>query len=428
MRLGAEPKRATAGTWFICGILFLATVLNYLDRQTMALCSPLITEEFDLSNEQWGGLLSAFRWAYAMAQIPAGYLADRFPIRGVYALAVGFWSAAGAAAAFVAGPRALAWTRRALGVGEAFNWPCALRVTANMLPPEDRGLANGIFASGSATGAFLAPFLITPIAKAYGWRTAFLVVGALGVLWILLWLQATRGRHALDGIAKRHEASEECTKTSLLAETMMMLLHPGFWLLMLVACSINPCTYVIADWIPKYMHDQRGFGLITAGLISTPIFLGTDIGNIGGGGLVKYLASRGWPLRRARGAVVGAASLLVLPAAGAGYVESPYVCVALLMIAMSALAAIGANYLAALQDISFASVGLAAGFLGAFSNVVGATVNPLIGQYVDRTGRYHLVFVMLALFPLIGMTALLAFDAIIARRQRCKEAESSRGE
>ena len=117
MRLAAEPKRTSAWTWFICGILFLATVLNYLDRQTMALCSPLITEEFDLSNEQWGGLLSAFRWTYAIAQIPAGYLADRFSVRGVYALAVGFWSAAGAAAAFVAGPRAAGLDAACAGSG-----------------------------------------------------------------------------------------------------------------------------------------------------------------------------------------------------------------------------------------------------------------------------------------------------------------------
>lgn len=410
-------RRAGVRTWTICGILFLATVLNYLDRQTMALCSPLITEEFALGNEQWGELLSAFRWTYALFQIPAGYLADRFSVRGVYAAAVGLWSAAGAAAAFVAGPHALAWTRRALGVGEAFNWPCALRVTANMLPPEDRGLANGIFTSGSATGAFLAPFIITPLAQAFGWRVAFFAVGALGALWILLWWAATRHPHALLRAGAEDDVSEDAARPSFLREAARMLLHPGFWLLLLVACTINPCTYVIADWIPRYMHDQRGFGLVTAGLISTPIFLGTDIGNIGGGGLVKYLAGCGWSVRLARGTVVGLASLLVLPAAGASYAESATVCVGLLVIAMSALAAISANYLAALQEVSFASVGLVAGFLGAISNVVGATVNPLIGQYVDRTGHYHLVFIMLALFPLIGMSALLAFDAVLAKRR-----------
>jgi MFS transporter, ACS family, hexuronate transporter len=415
MLLPAKQRRVGAWTWFICGILFLATVLNYLDRQTMALCAPLISEEFGLNNEQWGGLLSAFRWTYAFMQIPAGYLADRFSVRIVYALAVGLWSAAGAAAAFTGSARALGWTRRALGVGESFNWPCALRVTANMLPPEDRGLANGIFAGGSAMGAFLAPFLITPLAKAFGWRTAFFAIGGLGALWILLWWAATRGPGTLR--VGKDDDTRETGKPSFLVESWKMLTHPGFWLLLLVASTINPCTYVIADWIPKYMHDQRGFGLVTAGLISAPIFLGEDLGNIGGGALVKYLTGRGLSLRLARGITVGLAALLVLPAAGASFATSPQLCVALLVVGTFALCAISANYLAALQDISFASVGLVAGYLGALSNMVGATVNPLIGHYVDTTGHYHLVFILLAVFPLIGMSALLVFDAVLARRR-----------
>ena len=187
MLLPAKRGRTAAWTWYVCFILFLATVLNYLDRQTMANCAPLIKKDFQLSNEQWGHLLGAFRGTYGYMQIAAGYVADRFSVRIVYALAVGLWSAAGAAAAFVAGPAVMAWTRRVLGVGEAFNWPCALRVTANMLPPEDRGLANGFFSSGAATGSLIAPLVIVPIAKAFGWRMAFFFIGALGAVWILLW-------------------------------------------------------------------------------------------------------------------------------------------------------------------------------------------------------------------------------------------------
>ena len=246
--------------WWICGILFLATVLNYLDRQTMALCSPAICEDYHLSNEAWGGLLSAFRWTYAIAQIPAGFLVDRFSVRLVYTLAVGVWSAAGAAAAFTFGARSLAWTRRLLGVGEAFNWPCALRVTANVLPPEDRGLGNGIFASGAAAGAFLAPFVITPIAAKWGWRPAFFLIGALGAVWIVVWHFSTRRHAAIDGTldAPASAAHPHAARLSLGAQLRGALGHPGFWLLMVVAGTVNPCSYFIADWIPKYLHDQRG--------------------------------------------------------------------------------------------------------------------------------------------------------------------------
>ncbi len=165
--------------WWICGILFLATVLNYLDRQAMGICAVQICEEFDLSDQQYGQLLSAFRWMYAIAQIPAGYLADRFSVRIVYGLAVALWSAA---------------------------------------------------------GALVAPLIITPLASFYGWRVAFFLIGSLGAVWLVIWWVATR--------------------------------RPGS--------------------LEQYTDSQQN----------------GDVGNIGGGAIVKFLAGRGWSMRWARGAAI----------------------------------------------------------------------------------------------------------------------------
>lgn len=410
-RTPAEGRGTFSWRWSVVGLLFCATVLNYLDRQTVSLTAPLIKEEFQLNDEQYGEILSAFRWAYAALHVPAGYLVDRFSVRGFYAVAVLFWSLAGAAAFIVPNVRAFLATRVALGFGEAFNWPCALRVTANILPRADRGLGNGIFNSGAALGSLIAPLVITPIAIAYGWRYAFLIIGALGAIWVVAWLLFT-GRANSDRSVEVPKSTTSAKRRPFLSELGMIFSSPGFWILLVGASTINPCWYFITEWSVNYLHYQRGMATLTAGLVTTPIFLLADLGNIGGGGLVKYLVGRGRSVRFARGVAATVGSALIFFATAANFVDSPLLCITFLAIAAFGITSLMTNLLACYQEISFGSIALVMGLLGGSGCVTGAIVNPLIGRYIDVTGNYNLIFVLLGLIPLLTMSSILLFDYV----------------
>ena len=418
----SKPSMKSAWKWWIAIILFLATVLTYLDRQTLSVCGPMICGEFELSNEEYGMLVAGFRWTYAIAQVPAGFIADRFSLRLTYAMAVGLWSAAGAAAAFVIGSRQLLATRAVLGIGESFNWPCATRIIANILPPADRGLGSGIFNSGAAVGSLIAPLIITPIAIHYGWRVAFFTIGIMGFAWIPLWIWTTRkapvDRTSAHGqtSGSRQSASRGATLASLRRWTREVLLHPAFWMLLIVGVTVNPSWYFLNEWIPKYMHDQRGMGYLSAGLMTIPIFLGADLGNLLSGGLIKYLIVRGWSLRRARGTTLALAALLIAPTVLVPLASNVWAGGAILVLSAMGITSFVANYTACMQDFSFANVGIVAGILGMSCNVFSAVVNPWIGRYVDMTGNYTLIFVLMGTLPAVSLAAVLLFDAIIDRK------------
>ncbi|MFM1803071.1 MAG: hypothetical protein RJA81_2423, partial [Planctomycetota bacterium] len=173
--------------WVICWLMFAATALNYMDRQSLALVEKPIRDEFALDNEQFGWIGAAFYITYALAQIPAGFLADRLNVRKLYMFAVFWWSLAAIASAFSPTLTVLVLMRILLGIGESFNWPCALQVNSRLLPPSDRALGNGIFNSGAAVGAVITPLIVPMLADQFGWRTAFAALGVLGFLWILVW-------------------------------------------------------------------------------------------------------------------------------------------------------------------------------------------------------------------------------------------------
>lgn len=174
-------------------------------------------------------------------------------------------------------------------------------------------------------------------------------------------------------------------------------------------------VHFLNEWIPKYLHDQRGMGYLSAGLVTVPMFLGADLGNLLSGGLIKVLTLRGWSLRAARGTTLTLAALLILPVGLIGHVESVYLAVAMLSMAAMGITSIVANYTACQQDFSFANVGMVAGILGMSCNVFAALVNPLIGRYVDHTGHYGLIFLLMAMLPLVSLGAVLVFDALVTK-------------
>lgn len=411
-----KPGVAGQWKWKLCGVLFLATVLNYLDRQTMGLCKTPIMTDLRLNNEQFGELLAAFRWTYALMHLATGFMADRYPLRILFALAVGLWSTAGAAAYAVRSVGVFKATRAALGMGEAVGWPFATRIVANVLPPKDRGLGMGIFNSGAAAGALIAPLIITPVASKWGWRPAFLVVGAFGYLWIAGWLWFTRGRRAAafanDAASRPGSGLREA-----LRPFAIILRHPGTWLLILVSVTINPCWYFCCDWVPGYLQTNGGFSFLAAGLFTVPIFVSADAGNFLGGGLVKLLAGRGLHVRRARDVTVALGALLAMAMALVPHTHSPYLLIALLAVAAVGINCIVPNQTACQPDVSFANTAQVAGFTGMAANVFAALVNPAIGRYVDVTRHYDLIFYSVAFFPSLACGFIWLFDAVVERRR-----------
>src|SRR3984893_7335436 len=181
-----------AKKWQLCFVLFLATTLNYLDRQTMSIVAPAVQKEMHLDNEALGWLFAVFYYAYTFSQMAVGPVLDRLNLRWVFAAAVLLWSVVSVFTGLAGGFAALLIFRLLLGVVEAANWPAGLRLVSRLLEPRERALGNGIFTSGTSVGALIAPGLILAISAFWGWRWAFVLIGSLGVLWIAGWIMMTR--------------------------------------------------------------------------------------------------------------------------------------------------------------------------------------------------------------------------------------------
>lgn len=392
------PVKTPARVWWLCGFLFLATVLNYLDRQVLALTAELIIEEFNLTQEELGGVIAAFRYAYAIFQIAGGWMVDFWGARTIYPAAVGLWSVAGVLTGFSRSVGMLSGFRFMLGIGEAFNWPAALNITRRLLPARDRALANGIFNSGAAAGAMIAPFIVTFIAVYYGWRWAFIIIGSLGAFWVVGWLIFSRPfRAQLRGTGQ--------PISSLTGVMKDILSTRSFWMLSVSAIVVNGIYYFLADWIPLYLQTQRGFSFAVGNALSVLVFISLEAGNILIGLFIKKLVESGMTVVAARRWALLVACLLMSSALVVGFVPYRYVAVAFLMLMGLGVASFLVIYLTLVQDVAPAHVGATAGLLGGIGNLAYGLVSPYIGRLADLDQTEY-TFLIMGLLPWLAFCAV----------------------
>ena len=290
--------------WWIVGLIFLATLINYIDRLTISVLAPVITRDLGLTNTEFGGILTWFLFAYTISQGLSGKLYDRVGTKLGFVFSIILWSLAAMAHAFARGLTSLSIFRFVLGLGEAGNWPGAAKTVAEWFPIRERAFGMAIFNSGAAIGSVLAPPLIVWLSLTYGWQTTFIVTGSLGFAWLVLWLlfYQTPDRHQwlteeerkliLDGqrIETAHDATTDIAEEFRWRE---LLRYRQVWAIVLARFLTDPIWWLYISWLPKYLADARGFSLAKIGLFAWVPYVAADAGSLSGGWLSGYLIGRG---------------------------------------------------------------------------------------------------------------------------------------
>ena len=375
----------------MAGLAFLATVVNYLDRQTLSVVAPVLTEQFHMSNVDYSRVVFAFMLAYTAMNAVSGPMIDRLGTKLGYALCIAWWSIAAMLHVFARGALSLGVFRFLLGMGEAGNWPAAVKVVAEWFPLEERALASGIFNSGSSIGAALAPPLIAWILLRSGWRSAFLVVGAAGLIWLLAWLLF----YYTPPNVRAETASPPISMRKLLRSR---------WVSMFTASKIfsDPAWYFYVFWFPQYLKNARGFDMVSIGKFAWIPFLTADAGNLLGGACAAMLLRRGIAVNWARKISVLLFAVLMTSAIPAVLVSNAFVSIALISTATLGYTGALANMLAMPADrFPKNTVGSIWGIASMGAGFGGMIFSLATGWVVDHYS-YLPVFIGFGISPLIA--------------------------
>jgi ACS family hexuronate transporter-like MFS transporter len=400
--------------WWIVWTLFFSTVINYISRQTFSLLVPVISAQYHLTNTDFGKISAAFQVSYALTWLLGGIFLDAVGTRLGLALAVVFWSVVNMLTGFASSVFAFASFRFLLGMGEGLNWPGASKSVAEWFPNQERSLAVAIFDSGSSVGGAVAALSIPLIAMAFGWRSAFVVSGVIGFIWLLMWL---RVYYPLD----RHprvtpeevayiRAGQDVPRVS--AERgprrwIKLLGQRNVWGIVLGRALTDPIWWFYITWLPKYLSDARGFSLERIAFFAWMPFIAADLGNFTGGLISGYCIRRGLSVVRARTWVCVFSCLPILAGIPAAGVHSVYLALGLICFALWGYASWSTMGLTLPSDLFPQDVvATVTGLSGLAAGLVGAVFTFAVGILVDRFS-YAPAFLAAGLLPLFATASIL---------------------
>jgi ACS family hexuronate transporter-like MFS transporter len=449
--------RGPAWKWAVCGLLLLATMVNYMDRLTLNQLASRILAAFGLTEREYGQLESAFGVAFALGAILMGWLADRWNVRWIYPAAVLIWSLAGFLTGLAQGFVSLLLCRFVLGFAESGNWSCALRTTQHILPPQERTLGNGILQSGAAVGAVLTPLLILGVLQfTDSWRPAFLLIGALGLVWTAAWLRTVRS----EDLARPPQAQGPSWVAALLAWLVLLyswdlavhvaaehkwvaswtplankalvtvlgvggvvcwlahvtrgdtrlprrLFFRRFAALVVAVTTINLTWHFFRAWMPLFLERQHGYTMEGIQVFGMAYYLSTDLGSLSAGFAALALVRAGMGVHASRLLVFGVCALVTTGSLAAAVLPAgPALLGVLLVIGFATLGLFPAYYSFS-QDLTVANQGKLTGALGCICWMALALLHEVVGETVKQTGSYSQGVALAGFAPLVGLAALL---------------------
>ena len=400
--------------WWIIGLVALGGILNYLTRSTLSVAAPTILAELHITARQYAWITDAFQGTI-MLQPVAGYALDVIGLKYGAALFCAAWSLICMAHGLATNWQAFAWLRGALGLAEGSVMPTGMKATAEWFPAKERGLSGGIFNIGASLGAMAAPPLVVWAIQAYDWQAAFVITGALGFVWVTLWLlfYETPAKHrGLSAEERAYITSGQ--EKALQAEASRppvwhLLQQRNFWGIGLPRFLADPTWGTLAYWVPLYLSQARHFDLAHIAMFAWLPFLAADLGCLCGPTIVLFLQRRGMGLITARKTAFTVGACLMTGVAFAGLVPNAYAAIALLSLAGFAHQTLSITVITMSSDLFKKNeVGTVSGMQGTCGNLGLLLFNTAIGVLLAKVG-YAPFFVALSVFDLIGAAILWSF-------------------
>lgn len=415
---GPAPSRVGNIRWTICAMLFVATTINYMDRQVISILKPTLQQSIGLTEVGYGHVVAVFQVAYAIGLIVAGRLVDKLGSRTGYSLIMGTWSLAAMGHALVSTTFGFGVARMFLGLGESGNFPAAVKTVADWFPRRERSLATGLFNSGATAGAIIAPLTVPWITIHYGWHAAFLFTGLLGLPWIVWWYMNYRKPQehpTLSGAELRHIYEEAAEQMGPKLPWARLLVYRQTYAVVMGKFLTDPIWWFYLFWIPGYLYTRFHVDLSHLGLPLIIVYAVSTVGGILGGWLPSLLEKMGLHGSRARYGAMFVCACFSLPMLFAGGVTHEWTAVALLSLATAGHQGWSANLYTCASDVFPSSaVGSVIGIAGMAGSVGGTLLSLEAGHILQLTHSYN------SLFILAGSVYMVAFVCMVVLAPRLR--------